>query len=254
MKVLILNASPKSRGSASKFYSSLLRLSLLRCEVKTCPLRGARDAEQALSLLSWAEAVVISAPLYVDAAPAHIIAFLEQAEKLCEERELTFHLYALSNCGFIEGHQNELHLHIYEAWCRRSGITWGGGLGIGGGVILRWMCMLTPLFTAVNTVQLVLLAQSVKLTVVTVLRCYSSTIVTIVMCVHALVCLSRMGSCVRQGSCRGNLYTRCLLPSFLFIPISDIFMASSALLHGHFPHALLRKPEVKYNDEKERPL
>lgn len=43
MKVLILNASPKTKGSASVFYSSLLRLFLPGCEVKTCPLRGTRD-------------------------------------------------------------------------------------------------------------------------------------------------------------------------------------------------------------------
>lgn len=254
MKVLILNASPKGQGGASKFYSSLLRLSLFGCEVKTCPLRGTRDQEQALSLLSWTEAVVISAPLYVDAAPAHITAFLEQAEKRCREQRLTFRLYALSNCGFIEGHQNELHLRVYEAWCRRSGITWGGGLGIGGGVVLRWMCMLAPLFAAVNTVHLVLLARSVGLTAVTVLRCYSSTIVTSAMCLHALACLGRMGTCVRQGRCRGNLYTRCLLPSFLFIPISDIFMVVSALPHGQLPHALLRKQDGDHHAEKERPL
>lgn len=45
MNILILNASPKSKGSASAFYSSLLRLFLTRCKVKTHPLRGARDYE-----------------------------------------------------------------------------------------------------------------------------------------------------------------------------------------------------------------
>lgn len=80
MKVLILNASPKNKGSTSAFYSSLLRLFLPGCEVKTCPLRGTRDHTLVFSRLSWADAVIISSPLYVDAAPAHIVDFLEQAE------------------------------------------------------------------------------------------------------------------------------------------------------------------------------
>ena len=113
MNVLILNASPKSKGSASAFYSSLLRLFLIGCKVKTHPLRGARDYEKAFVLLSWTDAVVISAPVYVDAAPSHVTAFLEQAEQLCHEKSCQFKLYAISNCGFIEGHQNELHLLCY---------------------------------------------------------------------------------------------------------------------------------------------
>ena len=79
MNVLILNASPKSKGSASAFYSSLLRLFLTGCKVKTHPLRGARDYKNAFELLPWADAVVISAPVYVDAAPSHVNAFFEQA-------------------------------------------------------------------------------------------------------------------------------------------------------------------------------
>lgn len=92
MNVLILNASPKSKGSASAFYSSLLRLFLTGCEVKVNPLRGARDCEKAFELLPWADAVVIAAPVYVDAAPAHITAFLEQAEQLCHEKSCHFKL------------------------------------------------------------------------------------------------------------------------------------------------------------------
>ena len=240
MKVLILNASPKTRGSASAFYSSLLRLFLAGCEVKICPLRGARDYAQAFSLLPWAEAVVISAPLYVDAAPAHVAAFLEQAEEFSRERALRFKLYAVSNCGFIEGRQNEPHLRIYEAWCRRAGISWGGGLGIGGGVILRWMCMLTVLFAVLDTVGLLLSAQAAPLTVHTVLSCCGSMLVTLFMSLGAVICLAVMGHRIRRGKYRGNLFTRCLMPSFLFIPVSDLFMLCSALANGKLPHTVAR--------------
>lgn len=247
MKVLILNASPKTKGSTSAFYSSLLRLFLPGCEVKTCPLRGTRDHTLAFSRLSWADAVIISSPLYVDAAPAHIVDFLAQAEPLCREHSLRFKLYALSNCGFIEGRQNELHLRIYEAWCQCAGISWGGGLGLGGGVILRWMCMLTPLFAILGTVQLVLSAQSAPPTIPAILSCYSSMLVTLIMSLVALICLGIMGHRIRQGRCSSNLFTRCLIPSFLFIPISDLFMVISALAHGTPPHALFRR--IKHDPE-----
>lgn len=241
MKVLILNASPKSKGSASAFYSSLLRLFLPRCKIKTCPLRGIKDHAQVFSHLPWADAVVISSPLYVDAAPAHIVDFLEQAEPLCREQSLHFRLYALSNCGFIEGRQNEPHLRIYEAWCQHTGISWGGGLGLGGGVILRWMCLLTPLFAVLGTVQLILSAQSAPPAISTILSCYSSMLVTLIMSLAAVICLGILGHRIRQGKCGPNLFTRCLIPSFLFIPISDLFMLISALASGTLPHTLFHR-------------
>lgn len=254
MKVLVLNASPKHKGSASSLYSSILRLPLRGCEVHTCPLRGTVDFAKALSLLSWAETVVISAPLYVDAAPAHMIAFLEQAEQYCKENPCSFRLYVISNSGFIEGRQNELHLRIYEAWCRRTGMIWCGGLGIGGGVILRWMCMLTGLFAVLDTGRFIFQAQTNELTALAVLRCYSSMLVTAAMCLPALICLWRMGCRIQCGCSCKNQYTRCLIPAFLFIPISDMFMAISALTYGQLPHRLLKRSKADFNNEKECPL
>lgn len=171
---------------------------------------------------------MISAPLYVDAAPAHVAAFLEQAQQRCKETPCRFTLYAISNCGFPEGHQNELHLRIYEAWCRCAGVSWGGGLGIGGGVILRWMCMLTPLFAVLDTARLILAAQAAPLTVQTILSCYSSMLVTLAMSLGAVICLAILGHRIKRGACRKNLFTRCLMPSFVFIPVQMLLCCSRA--------------------------
>ena len=73
MRVLILNASPKKKGSASKFFSSVLMCFLPGCERRTCALRGPMDYEKCLEELTWADAVVISAPLYVDSTPGHVM-------------------------------------------------------------------------------------------------------------------------------------------------------------------------------------
>lgn len=245
MKVLILNASPKRRGGASKFFSTLLRPFLLGCQVKALPLHRPGDHDAALEALPWAEAVVVSAPLYVDGAPSHVLPFLERAETLCREKKLDFKLYALSNNGFVEGRQNEPHLRIYEGWCRRAGVTWGGGLGVGGGVMLYWLCMPFPLFALLHTVEAVMMAQSGALTPLAVLDCYSGSLFGLFFCAGLIWGLGLMGRRIRKGICGKNRYTRVLVPSFLFLIGADIFMLLSALFRGTLPHKLFRKDELQ---------
>lgn len=245
MKVLILNASPKRRGGASKFFSTLLRPFLLGCQVKTLPLHRPGDYDAALAALPWAEAVVISAPLYVDGAPSHVLPFLERAETVCREKELSFKLYALSNNGFVEGRQNEPHLRIYEGWCRRAGVTWGGGLGIGGGVMLYWLCMPFPLFALLHTAEVVTMAQSGTLTPLAALDCYSGSLFDLFFCAGLIWGLALMGRRIRKGICGVSRYTRVLVPSFLFLIGADVFMLLSALFHGTLPHKLFRKDELQ---------
>lgn len=245
MKVLILNASPKRRGGASKFFSTLLRPFLLGCQIQTLPLHGQGDYAAAVGALSWAESVVISAPLYVDGAPSHVLQFLEQAETVCQAKKLDFKLYALSNNGFVEGRQNEPHLRIYEGWCQRSGAVWGGGLGIGGGVMLNWLCMLFPLFALLHTVEVVMMAQSGTLTALAALDCYSGSLMDLFFCAGLFWGLGLMGRRIRKGICGLNRYTRVLVPSFIFLIGADIFMLLSALFHGTLPHKLFRKDELR---------
>ena len=247
MKVLILNASPKRRGGASKFFSMLLRPFLLGCQVKALPLREPGDYNAALEAFDWAETVVLSAPLYVDGAPSHVLPFLERAETICREKNLDFKLYALSNNGFVEGRQNEPHLRLYEGWCRRAGVIWGGGLGIGGGVMLNWLCMLFPLFAFLHTVEVVTMAQSGTLTPLSALDCCSGTLIDLFFCTGLIWGLALMGRRVRKGICGVNRYTRVLVPSFLFLIGADIFMLLSALFRGTLPHKLFWKQPYSQN-------
>ena len=66
----------------------------------------------------------------------------------------------------------------------------------------------------------------------------------------AVICLAVMGHRIKHGACRRNLFTRCLMPSFLFIPVSDIFMLLSALAHGNLPHTLFRRRECPAQGER----
>nr|WP_325195989.1 hypothetical protein [uncultured Oscillibacter sp.] len=245
MNILILNASPKRKGGASAVFSSLLRLFLPFCQLSALPLRNSGDYEAALESLLWADAVVVSSPLYMDAAPSHMLPFLEQAEAMCREKSAHFHLYVLSNSGFVEGHQNELHLRLYEAWCQKAGIIWGGGLGIGGGVMLNWMCILSPALAlagmAIEAVHVLTGAFSPNV----FSACYGGALITLALCAGMLVSLGLLGCAIRRGTCRKNLYVRVLVPSFLFLPIADAFMVISSLCRGILPHKLLRKEEIK---------
>ena len=184
---------------------------------------------------------MLLAPLYVDGAPSHVLAFLEQAETVCREKKLSFPFYAISNNGFVEGRQNEPHLRIYENWCRCSGVIWGGGLGIGGGVMLHCLCLLLPIFALLHTVQAVMMAKSGTLTVLSALHCYAGTLMDLFFCAGLFWGLGLMGRRVRKGICGKNRYTRVLVPSFLFLPCADVFMLLSALFHGTLPHRLFKK-------------
>ena len=46
-------------------------------------------------------------------------------------------MYTIINCGFYEGKQNNVAFKIIENWCEQSNIKFGGGIGQGGGEMLR---------------------------------------------------------------------------------------------------------------------
>ena len=101
--------------------------------------------------------------------------------------------------------------------------------------------MLTALFAVLDTIQLILTARAAPLTVPAVLSCYGSMLAALVMSAGTVTGLFVLGRRIRRGACCRNLFTRCLMPSFVFIPISDVFMLISALAHGKLPHTLFRR-------------
>ena len=55
-----------------------------------------------------------------------------------------------------------------------------------------------------------------------------------------LFCMARLSSAIRKGQVLTDRFTRVMIPSFLFIPIADIFMILSSLFQGRFLFALLK--------------
>lgn len=138
MKTVFINGSPKKKLSVSQYLIFLQSMSVKGEKVKE-HLRNRSDHERILNTLKDADAVVFCLPLYVDGVPAHVLSFMKEMEAFYKENEMHLNVYVISNGGFIEGKQNEPLMQVFENFCKRSGINWCGGIGIGGGVMLNVM-------------------------------------------------------------------------------------------------------------------
>lgn len=241
MNIMVLNGSPKKKGGASRLFSKLLKSMLLGCNVTTYDVFNSKKGEEVLQYLPKADAVVLSVPLYVDGIPAHLLPFLKQAEEHCKRENCQFKLYVISNNGFVEGKQNARHLRMYEAWCNRAGVAWGGGLGIGGGVMLHVLSILLPFEILLRTVQIAMAFFKGLLTTQIVGQHAFRVAISLFFLMGWLICTGVMAHAVKKGNVMKNMYTRPLIPSFLFIFFADVFMMLSALLHGVLPHKVFHK-------------
>ena len=222
MNLLILNASPKKKGGASRFLSGLFRLFLMGVRKKTLSLSSRQDIQPALELFPTMDVVCLSVPLYVDGLPSHVVEFLLQAEEYCKNHSCQFCLYALSNNGFVEGKQNQPALHMLQAWCKRAGI------------ILFQMAF--SLFTAGVVPSGAW--HSLVIQIVTWLFLNSGV----------LFCMARLSSAIRRKRKLSDQFTRVMIPSFLFVPIADVFMILSSLFQGRFLFTLLKRD--KWQDRR----
>lgn len=242
MNVLILNTSPKKKGGASRCFSRILKSMLWGCKVKVYDVCNQSHYAKGLELLEEADAVVISSPLYVDGIPAHMLPFLQQAEDLCKKKKYNFKLYVLSNNGFVEGIQNKLHLKMYEAWCQHAGVEWGGGLGIGGGVLISVVMIVLPITIIMGGFGLVkLMIETGAITMQDIWEIYKGSLIILFLLMGFFVCEFIMAYNIRKGNKGQNLYTRPLMPSFIFLIVSDIFMILSAMTKGKLPHKLFKQ-------------
>ena len=197
-------------------------------------LRTPADYDRILEQLRDAEAVVFGVPLYVDSIPSHVLRFMERMETFCRENGLKLNIYCVANNGFIEGKQNEPMMQCFEHFCTRAGLTWGGGVGIGGGVML-------------NVTRILFLVEIALLVLNTVLSAVNTgdffpenawisfgenAALLLFFNLGVLFFLARMGRCIQKRTASGKKYTRILLPSFIFILFADIFFFIISLFEG----------------------
>ena len=244
MKTVLINCSPKKRFCASSYFLALQRL-FVSGEKVTEKLRTPADYDRILEQLQDAQNVVFGVPLYVDSIPSHLLRFLEKMEAFCKENNLKLNVYCIANNGFIEGKQNEPLMQNFEHFCSRAGLTWGGGVGIGGGVMLN----VTRILFVVEIALLVL--NSVLSAVHTGdffpkeawLSFAENTALLLYFNLGVLFYLSGMGRAIGKETAFGKKYTRILIPSFVFILFADVFFTIISLLQGGVFRGWLAKKE-----------
>lgn len=150
MKIALINGSPKVKDSASKTLLEELHAHLSpKAECIELEFHTATLSPDEQMLLLQADAWIFAFPLYVDGIPAHLLSCLVGLEQflatkgkqntigndqnVTKSRQNTIRVYGIANCGFYEGIQAEYALEILQNWSRRAGLTWGGGIGVGGG-------------------------------------------------------------------------------------------------------------------------
>ena len=246
MKTVFINCSPKKRFCASAYFLFLQRL-FTGGEKVTEKLRTPADHERILAKIRDAQAVVFGVPLYVDGIPSHVLRFMEEMEVFCRENDLHMSLYCIANNGFIEGRQNEPLMQSFEHFCGRAGLVWGGGVGIGGGVMLNVtrilffvdiaLLLLNTVLSAVDTGNIFPKGAWISFAENAALLLYFN--------LGVLLYLSIMGRHIRKGSFACKKYTRILIPSFIFILFADIFFIIISLFEGGLFRGWLAKKEIE---------
>ena len=242
MKTIFINCSPKKKFSASEYFLSVQRL-FVKGEKVQETLKNRKDHDRILSLLEEGDNVVFGLPLYVDCLPSHVIEFLKEMEEYCKNQALKLKIYAIANNGYIEGIQSKALLQVFRNFCIRCDFTWGGGIGIGGGVMLNVMRI-------VFYVQIGILFLNMILSQIQTGNCFSidafvnfATQAFTIGFLNLGVFLysSRMGKAVNRGESCGEKYTRILIPSFVFILFADIFFVIFSVFEGGMFSGWLRK-------------
>ena len=244
MKTVLIDCSPKKRFCASAYFLFLQRL-FLGGEKVSEKLRVPADHARILEQLRDAQAVVFATPLYVDGVPSHVLRFLEKMERFCRDNGLELRVYCIANNGFIEGKQNEPLMQVFEHFCTRAGLVWGGGVGIGGGVMLNVtrilflvdiaLLVLNTLLSAIGTGDLFPREAWLSFAESAAMLLYFN--------LGVLVFLAGMGRAIRKGTAFGKRYTRILIPSFLFILFADLFFILISVLKGGIFRGWLAKKE-----------
>lgn len=126
MKTIIINASPKQKGSNTENFLKHLIFKLPENGAKVYKLNETKIEE-----IRNCSSLVFAFPLYVDSLPSELLRFLCLLEKSDLNKDIM--VFAVANNGFFEGSQNYIAFDIIKNWCNRVGLKFGQGIGIGAG-------------------------------------------------------------------------------------------------------------------------
>lgn len=250
MKTVFIVGSPKKKLAASSFLAGLT--SILSGKHITRALRTRADGKAILPDIENGDNVVFSVPLYVDGVPSHVLYFLKEMENYCKENSISVNVYVICNNGFIEGKQSKPQFRVFENFCSRSGNSWMGGLGIGGGVMMNVMRIMLMVYAGILVLNIVssVIRTGNFLPVDALLVFGKQLAVTAILFISIIIDIVWLGTSLRRQKKYGEKFTRILLPSFVFIIFADIFFAIFSLLQGGiFRGWFSKKPIVTQKSE-----
>jgi len=133
---------------------------------------------------------------------------------------------------------------MYECWCRRAGLVWGGGVGIGGDEMFHCLAVYYPVaFAVLIAINIIKYTLGTEITFSTWLPLVENIGIYLFFNCGVFYCMARLSASIRKLHQTKNRYTRIMVPAFLFIPMADIFMTITALFNGKIIFALLKKDE-----------
>ena len=234
MNILMLNASPKRVTSASQYFLGLLRMQMIGSRINMLKLSGPKMYNEVFRHFAEIDALVIAMPVYVDGVPSHVLRFLEEAEEFLKKNKCNFKVYVISNCGFYEGKQCGHLLKIMSIFCETAGLTWGGGLGIGGGEMLS-VLRLSPLLFAF--LSMLLSIPALLLTGGSLIGAGISTAISMslffIFSSRLFYSIWKLQRAIRHDKIIPNFYTGiALCPRFVFILFANSYMIIRAMLCG----------------------
>lgn len=138
MKITLINASPKKRGSFSGYVLNEM-ITLLKPEAEPELLSMSLWDDDFFDEICESDALVFAFPLYCDGLPSSFLRLLMAFEAKLEEHPASIKVYGIVNCGFLEGTQCRYALEILEHFCKKAGLSYCGGIALGGGPFIHEM-------------------------------------------------------------------------------------------------------------------
>ncbi|MDF2587048.1 MAG: hypothetical protein K0S41_889 [Anaerocolumna sp.] len=138
MKIALICGSPKVNQSTSGYILEELKSYISNDNtIVQYNIHKPEISNQVMDELLSCDSLVFAFPLYVDAIPTHLLKVLVDFSSYANAKvKKNILVYAIVNCGFFEGKQNEIAIDIMKHWSEKTGLTWGHGLGIGAGGML----------------------------------------------------------------------------------------------------------------------
>ena len=128
----LINGSPRNNRCNSKYFLSFIEQKLDNYNLfyinkdKFCTI---------LDSINTSDTIVFSFPLYVDSEPSSLLSFMDYI--IDNNIDISNKkVYAVVNCGFLEGEQNITAIEIIKRWCYKTNTIYSGSILIGAGEIV----------------------------------------------------------------------------------------------------------------------